>query len=64
MRTELVLSAREARGTITVTYGPQEKLAGLWVPVRMEERYAVGMSQTIDCVATYANFRQFNVTVR
>jgi len=64
VRTELVLSAREARGTITVTYGPQEKLAGLWVPVRMEERYAVGSTQTIDCVATYSNFRQFNVTVR
>jgi hypothetical protein len=47
-----------------VTYGPQEKLAGLWVPVRMEERYAVGSTQTIDCVATYSNFRQFNVTVR
>jgi hypothetical protein len=30
----------------------------------MEEHHVVGSTGTIDCVATYANFRQFNVSVK
>jgi hypothetical protein len=64
LKTELSLSSEDARGTVTVDYATQPKLSGLWVPVKMTERYAVGSTRTIECVATYTNFRQFNVQVR
>ena len=63
IRTELVVSSEDTRGTVTVDYGPQEKLGGLWVPVRMTEKYAINTTRTIDCVATYTNFRRFDVIV-
>jgi hypothetical protein len=63
LKTELSLSSEDARGTVTVEYAAQPKLGGLWVPVKMTERYAVGSTRTIECVATYTNFRQFNVQV-
>lgn len=64
LRTELTLGSDDVHGTIVVNYGAQSKLAGMWVPVRMEEHHVVGSQTTIDCVATYANFRQFNVSVK
>ncbi len=64
VRTELVLATVDAHAKIVVTYAPQAKLDGLWVPARMEEHYAVGATRTIDGVATYANFREFSVNVR
>jgi len=63
IRTELHVSSEDTRGVVTVDYAPQEKLAGLWVPVKMTEKYAVGTNKTIDCVATYTNFRRFDVIV-
>ena len=64
LRTELTLGSEDAHGMILVNYGTQSKLGGMWVPVRMEEHHVVGSQVTIDCVATYANFRQFNVSVK
>jgi hypothetical protein len=63
VRTELILETRDARAVITVNYAAQPKLGGLWVPVKMDEHYAVGVTGSIDGTATYANFRQFNVDV-
>ncbi len=63
LRTELRVTSEDTRGAVTVDYAPQEKLSGLWVPVRMVEKYAVGTTRTIDCVATYTNFRHFDVIV-
>lgn len=63
LRTELLVNSGDTRGTVTVDYAPQPKLAGLWVPVRMVEKYAINTTRTIDCVATYANFRRFDVIV-
>lgn len=61
VKTELVLDSDDAHGVITVTYAPQPGLNGLWVPIRMEERYSVGAARSIDCTAIYSRFRQFNV---
>lgn len=61
VRTELLLSSYDVRGVVTVTFGPSDKLAGLWVPLKMEEHYAGGSAQTLRCTATYENFRQFKV---
>ncbi|HUL74939.1 MAG TPA: hypothetical protein VLT86_17635 [Vicinamibacterales bacterium] len=63
LRTELIVESRDGRDVITVTYAPQPKLGGLWVPVRMDERYAVSATTSIDGTATYTGFRQFNVDV-
>ena len=62
VKTELTVTSEDARGMVTVLYAPQPKLDGLWVPVRMEEHYVLG-SGTVDCVATYTNFRHFDVTI-
>ncbi len=53
---------------ITVKYRPNRKL-GIWVPIEMRERYHVTAAssfaeQHIDCVATYSNFRRFEVDVK
>jgi hypothetical protein len=63
LRTELLVSSEDMRGAVTVDYGPQPKLAGLWVPTRMTEKYAINTTRTIDCLATYSNFRRFDVVV-
>ncbi len=47
--------------TITVNYGPRDEVAGLWLPVTMEERYEQ-RTVTIIGKATYSKFRQFRVT--
>jgi hypothetical protein len=49
--------------TITVTYAPREETPGLWPPATMEERYAIG-PKIITGVATYSNFRRFQVTTK
>jgi len=48
-----------AETDITVDYRPDATL-GMWVPARMEESYAHGMTR-IRSTATYANFRRFQV---
>jgi hypothetical protein len=63
LRTELLVNSQDTRGVVTVDYAPQPKLGGLWVPVRMVEKYAINTTRTIDCVATYSNFRRFDVIV-
>lgn len=60
VRTELVLSDRSSRGTCTVDFRPDARLA-IRVPVRMTERY-VHPDETIDAVATYSDFRSFAVS--
>ena len=47
------------RLTIAVDYKPDEKLE-LWVPHEMNESYEQGATR-IRCIATYANFRRFQV---
>ena len=58
----------EVRTQITVKYRPNRKL-GIWVPIEMRERYHVSFAsgaaeQNIECVATYSNFRRFEVAVK
>jgi hypothetical protein len=72
IRSELVVDSGNARATITVTYGERPKLA-VWVPTSMDEAYMwpskltagnvnIG-SGSIECHASYTNFRSFNVDV-
>jgi hypothetical protein len=58
----------QIRTDITVKYRPSSKL-GIWVPVEMRERYQARprnsfAEQNIECVATYSNFRRFEVDVK
>jgi len=70
IRTELITdeSSNHVRTEIAVNYRPNSKL-GIWVPVEMTERYHLGPAnsfaeQNIECVATYSNFRRFEVDVK
>lgn len=67
VRTELTVGdfRTNLRSTLTVTYRPDERL-GLWVPAEMIEVYERPRDDGADairCVATYSNFRRFNVQV-
>ncbi len=72
VRSELVVDSANTLATITVTYSERPKLA-VWVPASMDEAYAwpskitagninIG-SGSIECHASYSNFRSFNVDV-
>jgi VWFA-related protein len=47
---------------VTVTYRPDEKATGTWVPGEMREIYEGG-GRRLECVATYSKVRRFQVTV-
>ena len=47
---------------VTVTYRPDEKTPGTWVPSEMREVYEGG-GRRLECVATYSKIRRFQVTV-
>jgi hypothetical protein len=60
-RTELNAVDTSIEAHITVTYRP-DATAGIWVPARMEEKYKQRGSQPeVTGVATYSNFRRFQV---
>jgi hypothetical protein len=70
IQTELITDEplTHVRTKITVKYRPNSRL-GIWVPVEMTESYRIGpansfAAQNIDCVATYSNFRRFEVDVK
>ena len=50
-----------ARGRIVVTY-TESKTLGMLVPNEMEERYETDLA-AVECLASYSNFRLFNVDV-
>jgi hypothetical protein len=47
---------------VTVTYRPDAKAPGTWVPTEMREVYEGG-GRRLECVATYSKIRRFQVTV-
>ncbi len=47
---------------VTVTYRPDTKTPGTWVPAEMREIYEGG-GRRLECVATYSKVRRFQVTV-
>jgi hypothetical protein len=60
--TELIAEDAFVHATITVTY-QSPSTVGFLVPIEMREAYwQPGFEQRIDAVATYTNFRHFNVT--
>ena len=60
LKTNLVAATADVRAIVTVTFREDKTLA-LWVPARMEETYHSRGSDEINCVATYSNYRRFNV---
>lgn len=59
VQTQLETRPSEMTTKIVVTYQREPKL-DLWVPARMDEEHKLG-SESIDGVATYTNFRRFQV---
>ena len=63
MRVENEFSKPAARARIVVTYAENSKL-GFMVPTRMTEHYETSEYATVDTLATYSNFRAFNIQVK
>jgi hypothetical protein len=49
------------RSQTTVTYARVDRL-DMWVPVVMDETYAVSTGEAVTGHATYSDFREFKVT--
>ncbi|HVQ16178.1 MAG TPA: hypothetical protein VMS40_21400, partial [Vicinamibacterales bacterium] len=66
-RLELRIPQRETTMTVEVDYRRDAKL-DIWVPGQMREVYrhsrASTLVESIDCVATYSNFRRFETSGR
>ena len=60
---QTVLTWERIKGSITVSYGHAPGIP-VPVPIRMEERYVARTGEIIGGEATYANFRQFQTSVR
>jgi hypothetical protein len=65
LKTELVIGDRNGDIRISTWYRPDERL-GIWVPARMTERYDYinRLYDSIQCEASYANFRRFETGAR
>jgi hypothetical protein len=66
-RLDLRIPMKDTIASVEVDYGRDAKLA-MWVPVRMHETYLQSRStminESIDCTATYSNFRRFETSGR
>jgi hypothetical protein len=60
---QTVLTWRHVKGSITVSYGHVPGVP-VPVPIRMAERYVARTGEIVAGEATYANFRQFETSVR
>jgi hypothetical protein len=66
VRTSLVVMRPTGRGvlaSITVDFQNDMRI-GAWAPSRMTERYVANNGETMTGVATYANFRRFDTSIR
>jgi hypothetical protein len=63
LMSEMIAQNHDVRAQINVSY-QSEPLLGLLMPIEMREQYTMGNDvRTIECTATYGNFRQFQVQV-
>lgn len=66
-RLEVRVPLLETTAAVDVDYTREAKL-DMWVPARMHEHYlqsrAMMINESIDCVATYSNFRRFETSAR
>ena len=60
---QTVLTWKRIKGSITVSYGHAPGIP-VPVPIRMAERYVARTGEVVAGEATYANFRQFQTSVR
>ena len=58
-----ILTVARVKGSITVSYGRASDIPVL-VPIRMAEHYVARTGEIVAGEATYANFRQFQTSVR
>ena len=58
-----VLTWEHVKGSITVSYGHAPRIP-VRVPIRMDEHYVTRTGEIVAGEATYANFRQFETSVR
>jgi hypothetical protein len=61
IRTTMRLKIDAVSIEVTVTYRPDAKAGGTWVPAEMREVY-LSATRRLECVATYSNIRRFQVT--
>jgi hypothetical protein len=65
-RSVMTFREKMVQATLSTDYGPEDRL-GLWVPRTFSERYELtdrSLQETTTCIATYANYRRFEVTGR
>jgi len=63
LMSEMITQDHDVRAQINVSY-QSEPWLGLLMPIEMREQYTMGNDvRTIECTATYGNFRQFQVQV-
>jgi hypothetical protein len=60
---QTILTWEHVKGSITVSYGHAPRIP-VPVPIRMAERYVTRTGELVAGEATYANFRQFETSVR
>jgi hypothetical protein len=60
---QTILTWESVKGSITVSYGRSPGIPAP-VPIRMDERYVTRTGELVAGAATYANFRQFDTSVR
>ena len=60
---QTVLTWERVKGSITVSYGHAPQIP-VPVPIRMAERYVTRTGEIVAGEAEYANFRQFETSVR
>jgi len=65
LKTELVIGDRNGDIRISTWYRPDDRL-GIWVPAKMTERYDYikRLYDSIQCEASYTNFRRFETGAR
>jgi VWFA-related protein len=61
VRSTMRLKIESVAVEITVTYQPDAKANGTWVPAEMREVY-LGANRRLECTASYSKIRRFQVT--
>jgi hypothetical protein len=61
VRTTVRFTAESSSAETVVSYRPNNKLAGIWLPAEMRETMTAGDTK-LEALASYSNFRRFQVT--
>ena len=64
LKTRLVVESEKSWVMETEVIFGRDAHANAWVALRMHERYHRGSNESLDCTATYSNFRRFSTSAR